>query len=95
MNVRQFLLQGINLGRQLDQVKQANCTAALDCLDKPSFRCWMGMNLLAPGVCFAGLIVASALMIWKSLILITGSESPVRILSPARLVPIINHLSSQ
>lgn len=29
----------------------------------------------------AGLIVTSALMIWKTLILVTGSESPVRAVS--------------
>jgi len=36
-------------------------------------------------VAHAGLIVSSALMLWKTLILITGSESPVRTPARARL----------
>ena len=34
----------------------------------------------------AGLIVTTALMIWKSLVLFTGSESPVKLLSPHLLI---------
>ena len=39
----------------------------------------------AEGGSRAGLIVTSALMIWKGLILVTGSESPVRLSSCDRI----------
>lgn len=38
-------------------------------------------------VCFPGLIVTSALMIWKSLMLITGSESPVVVVLSGSMEP--------
>jgi hypothetical protein len=64
MNVRQLLLQAVNLG------KLASTTAYVAA--PPS---------LAPCLTAShatGLIITSALIIWKSLILWTGSDSPVR-----------------
>lgn len=40
----------------------------------PLVPAWFLASILA---CIAGMIITSALMIWKSLILFTGSESPV------------------
>ena len=64
MNVRQFLSQTVQLGESWLEPDLELCTSlsVLSVTPLPA----------------AGLIVTSALMIWKTLILVTGSESPVR-----------------
>lgn len=64
MHKRQMLLQGINLGQRL-------AGAACPSGDRP------GTLIAPPRLLPAGLIITSALMIWKSLVLFSGSESPV------------------
>ncbi len=63
-NLRPFLLQGTNLG------KLATVTGYCG----SNWELFMEDSWLVS----AGLVVTSALIIWKSLILITGCESPVR-----------------
>ncbi len=63
-NLRPFLLQGTNLGK-LATVTGC-CCSNWELFTEDS---WPAS---------AGLVVTSALIIWKSLILITGCESPVR-----------------
>jgi len=67
MNVRQLLLQAVNLG------ESASTTAYIAA--PPTLA-----PCLTAGYA-AGLIITSALIIWKSLILWTGSDSPVRAFS--------------
>lgn len=64
MNARQLIGQGVNLGEWCDLVPPVT-----------SIR--EGLQSLNTARCAAGLVVTSALIIWKSLMLITGSESPV------------------
>jgi hypothetical protein len=62
MNMRQFMTQGVNLGPGV--ITQTLCAACR----------W---RLLTGDAQRPGLVVTSALIIWKSLMLFTGSESPV------------------
>ncbi len=83
-NKREALLQGVNLGEHIFIRHGLRHIAGC-----PHFDVWHAPWRFAPGrvragwTCpNAGLIVTSALMIWKTLILVTGSESPVRVALP-------------
>ena len=86
LNVRQLLNQVVTLGDS-----HGVSSLKLGCNSCPSRP-----NVLSA----AGLIVTSALMIWKSLILVTGSESPasaaaaVQVASEplAQALPIQSHM---
>jgi hypothetical protein len=67
MNARQLIGQGVNLGESVAHdhaVCRTNSAASRSTGSQLDLR-------------HAGLVVTSALIIWKSLMLITGSESPV------------------
>ena len=76
MNVRQLLTQGVNLGGHQPSPPAAvpRDVATLEAI--PS-HCWLIWCLYTACVTCAGLIVTTALMVWKGLVLLTASESPV------------------
>ena len=85
MNKRELLTQGINLGASCHRCQPPTPPPIHHpaALSLP----WLRMRELVQApvatptcVAHAGLIVSSALMLWKTLIFMTGSESPVRTL---------------
>jgi hypothetical protein len=80
MNKRQFTTQGVNLGALITAVllRVTNAASRLSHLTGADGG-WRGLANRA-----AGLVVTSALIIWKSLMLFTGSESPVSELANRR-----------
>jgi len=80
MNLRQFTMQGVNLGATpCGRGRVSACMPATESRARLTFSRRATARLTAPGrLGAAGLIVTSALIIWKSLMLTTGSESPVR-----------------
>lgn len=72
MNYRQLLQQGVQLG------ERSACKSPLQLsANAHSVLCVSPMMPSHALPLDPGLIVTSALMIWKSLMLVTGSESPV------------------
>ena len=70
LNKRQALTQGVNLG---------NATFCGKAVWQSNEKVGVGL-VQSVACCLPGLIITSALMIWKTLILLTGSESPVSLL---------------